>query len=340
MKKRNILLGLASAALLFVSCADTAPKDYASISGEITNATIENLGLNSNAGSKDIAVDSQGRFSDTLKVQEGQFFQLNLKTAYAFVYLKNGYDLNLTVDQNDVENTLSFSGEGADTNNYLVEKVKLNEKLLNPEIYFNLPEQDYNSQLADAKKQLEDVVANAGDLDSSLASQERNMHANFFNFVESNYENERDMRIKFAPGKPSPEFVDYENYAGGKTSLADLRGKFVYIDMWATWCGPCKQEIPYLKELEGKYHGKDIHFVSISIDRPNKYEAWKTMVNDKDLSGIQLYAGEDPAFQIAYNINSIPRFILIDPSGNIVNANAPRPSSGAVIEDLFTSLGI
>lgn len=70
-----------------------------------------------------------------------------------------------------------------------------------------------------------------------------------------------------AKGNPSPGFTDYENYAGGTTSLDDLKGKYVYIDVWATWCGPCKAEIPFLKEVEEEYRDKNIEFVSISIDQ-------------------------------------------------------------------------
>jgi len=131
-----------------------------------------------------------------------------------------------------------------------------------------------------------------------------------------------------AKGQPSPKFIDYENYAGGTMSLDDLKGKYVYVDVWATWCGPCKAEIPYLKEVEKKYHDKNIEFVSISVDRPKAYDAWRKMVTDEALGGIQLYA--DNAFQSdfvqSYLIKGIPRFILIDPNGNIVSSNAPRPS--------------
>ncbi|MCD8529622.1 MAG: TlpA family protein disulfide reductase [Flavobacterium sp.] len=58
-------------------------------------------------------------------------------------------------------------------------------------------------------------------------------------------------------GIASPSF-DYENHKGGKTKLEDLRGKYVYIDVWATWCGPCIAEIPHLKKVEEKYHGKTL----------------------------------------------------------------------------------
>src|SRR5690606_2520496 len=81
-------------------------------------------------------------------------------------------------------------------------------------------------------------------------------------------------------GNPSPKF-NYENHKGGTTSLDDLKGKFVYIDVWATWCGPCKREIPFLKDVEKKYHGKNIEFVSISIDDKTDYETWKNFVRDR-----------------------------------------------------------
>ncbi|MEQ6123677.1 redoxin family protein [Pseudotenacibaculum sp. MALMAid0570] len=142
-------------------------------------------------------------------------------------------------------------------------------------------------------------------------------------------------------GNTSPKFTNYENYAGGTTSLDDLKGKYVYIDVWATWCGPCKAEIPFLKKVEKKYHGKDIEFVSISIDKKKDHQAWKDMIVDKKLGGIQLFADSDweSKFVEDYMIKGIPRFILIDPSGNIVTSNAPRPSDAKLIT-LFDELKI
>lgn len=142
-------------------------------------------------------------------------------------------------------------------------------------------------------------------------------------------------------GKSSPKFIGYENNAGGKMSLDDLKGKYVYIDVWATWCGPCKAEIPHLKEVEKKYHGKNIEFVSISVDKIKDHAKWKKMIMDENLGGIQLLA--DNAFESKfikdYFIKGIPRFILLDPNGTIVTPNAPRPSNEALIQ-LFNKLNI
>ena len=150
-----------------------------------------------------------------------------------------------------------------------------------------------------------------------------------------------DILKSVAKGQPSPKFANYENNAGGTTSLEDLKGKYLYVDVWATWCGPCKKEIPFLKELEKAYHGKNIEFVSVSIDKQSDHGKWKKMIIDKELGGVQLLADNAWKSQFVqdYLIKGIPRFILIDPNGNIVTANAPGPSEEELI-DLFKELNI
>jgi thiol-disulfide isomerase/thioredoxin len=132
-------------------------------------------------------------------------------------------------------------------------------------------------------------------------------------------------------GKPSPKFFDYENYAGGTTSLDDFKGKYVYIDVWATWCSPCRAEIPHLEKVEKQYHDKNIVFVSISIDKEKQKKAWRKMIADKNMGGVQLLA-KDKKFMDEYVVLGIPRFILIDPEGKIVDQEAPRPSDPKLIE--------
>ncbi len=132
--------------------------------------------------------------------------------------------------------------------------------------------------------------------------------------------------------KPSPKFIDYENFDGSKTSLDDLKGKILLIDVWATWCEPCLVELPALSELHKKYHGKGIEFVSISVDEPKYKQKWEDMIRDQQLTGIHLIADSSmqSKFIRDYRFNGIPRFILIDTDGNIINSNAPRPSDPAL----------
>lgn len=135
--------------------------------------------------------------------------------------------------------------------------------------------------------------------------------------------------MKLLKGKPAPTF-NYTNTKGEEVPLENLKGKNVYVDVWATWCGPCKREIPHLKELEAKYHeNDDIVFMSVSIDKMEDKDKWLKMVKEKELSGVQLMADKDWKSSICkdYAIRGIPRFLLIDKDGNIMDKNAPRPSS-------------
>lgn len=129
---------------------------------------------------------------------------------------------------------------------------------------------------------------------------------------------------KIAKGQPCIEFK-YKDINGKEVSLTDLAGKYVYIDCWATWCGPCRGELPHLQELEHKYKGKNIHFVSLSCDQDKA--AWEKMVKDEKLGGIQLHNGGDRTFMDFFMVTGIPRFILLDREGKILQANASRPSN-------------
>ncbi len=140
---------------------------------------------------------------------------------------------------------------------------------------------------------------------------------------------------KIAKGQPAPGF-EYLDINGEMVALDDLKGKYVYIDVWATWCGPCKTEIPYLKALEEEMHDRNVVFVSVSVD--DSKEDWENMVKDKELGGIQLFGGGGWKSTITddYNIRGIPRFILIDKEGMIVDATASRPSGD--IKDILLAL--
>lgn len=137
---------------------------------------------------------------------------------------------------------------------------------------------------------------------------------------------------KIAKGKTSPTFKLFD-VEDNLISLSDLKGKYIYIDLWATWCGPCIAEIPALKKLEKHFEETDIQFVSISY-KDNK-KRWKEMITEKKLGGIQLFApNENISFFKDYQVTGIPRFILIDKDGRIIESNAKRPSNPKLKEQL------
>lgn len=168
-------------------------------------------------------------------------------------------------------------------------------------------------------------------------SKDRTKAQDYFKLIKNNLPNNDFVKmareklkttLKIKKGVKSPSFT-YKDYNNKTHSLSDFKGKYVFIDVWATWCGPCVKQIPYLKELEHLYSNKDIVFVSISVDRPEAYEKWKKMISEKKLGGVQLFADKsfDSKFIKAYGISSIPRFILLDKEGKILNENTDKPST-------------
>jgi len=137
------------------------------------------------------------------------------------------------------------------------------------------------------------------------------------------------------PGVQGYEFT-YKDINGKDVSFSDFKGKYVYIDAWATWCAPCKKEIPYLKQLEKDFHGKNIVFLSISMDKQKDKAKWEAFVKEKKLGGVQLITDNAFDTRIArdYKIKTIPRFLLFDTEGKIIDADAKRPSNPALKQQL------
>lgn len=323
--------------IVFVLCAVAlsnagfAQKKYATFEAKIDNKNGDKVFiLGPNKYKKEISVNKDGFFKDTLKVTEGMYrFYDGVENT--MIYLKNGYDLKLKMNAKEFDESIVYTGIGEKENNFLAQNALYEEN-------FN-----YDEALASEEAAFKKIIENKKNTDLSRLDKAK-LDPAFVAIHKKTIENNlselqgyyaENLLIKRLNNTPSPSF-DYENFKGGKTKLEDLRGKYVYIDVWATWCGPCRAEIPHLKEIEKKYHNKNIEFVSISIDTKKDYDKWKKFVAEKELSGIQLYADNDwnSEFVKDYNINGIPRFILIDPKGKIVNANADRPSSAKLVEVL------
>lgn len=453
--------------LVFTICLFSCQKGevFTILSGTISGAETNELELEGINFSQKIALQANGTFSDTLDLPyEGMYYLLLSDEKSYYVYLENGFNLNLETKAADFINALKFTGTGQNENNYLIQKNKVIESEFGDQSNFENvlkiyedDEKTFIDKIENLKKSLLDELAStaiknenfiknekkeidilglkyyeqyapyhgyainnkdfkttqsfpkAGD-DFDMNDEETFKHSYAYrivngvifqriiygnssedktpfdkgidklktikskmirseltknlmyemnlsaknidkvyneiikNSIDSVFNKEITLKYeilkKLVKGSPSPTF-DYENINGGKTSLESLKGKFVYIDVWATWCGPCIAEIPALKEIEKEFHGKNIEFVSISIDDKKDFDKWKKMVADKELKGIQLYADNDwkSDFVKNYAIDGIPRFILIDTEGKIVSADAPRPSDKK-LKEVLTELGL
>lgn len=140
---------------------------------------------------------------------------------------------------------------------------------------------------------------------------------------------------KCSEGAVSPDF-NSTDVDGKQYTLADFAGKYVYIDVWATWCGPCRKEAPYLAELEHKFNGEGVYFVGLSCDKSR--EAWEKAVRAGEVKGIQLYLEPGNTFMDDYSITGIPRFILLDKEGKILSAKATAPSDPKTEETIANLL--
>jgi thiol-disulfide isomerase/thioredoxin len=125
-------------------------------------------------------------------------------------------------------------------------------------------------------------------------------------------------------GKKAHNFLA-EALNGNDFDLQRFLGRYVVIDLWATWCAPCQKESPYFDQLAEQYTGMQVAFISVSIDEDKN--AWKVDAPTKSKKVLQLWAkNPEEDFNKYYAANFIPRFMLIDPKGNILNAQMPNPS--------------
>ena len=322
--------------------------EHVELSGKIINPKSEIIKISNKLGyKKTIKINDDGFFKDTLKVpSEGRYrFSDGFETGQ--IFLKNGNTTHLSLNTEAFDETLKFSGDDSDKSNFIIENILIQEKYLSMSIFDNsieIFEKTFDSideEIKLLKKGYKNIESSYFEEDDDNFKNLKEIYTNYFH--EKNY-----IRNVLGKGTKSPTFENFENFNGGTTSLEDLIGSYIYIDIWATWCGPCKKEIPFLKEIESKYSNKNIKFVSISVDDAKRNgstekakNSWRKMVSDKNLKGIQLFSdnGWETKFIKDYKVTGIPRFILINREGKIIDADAPRPSSSKLI-NLIDSLEI
>ncbi len=432
---------------LIIGCSTPEKVDYAIFSGKIINRTDDAIIVKGGDYNQEVPVAEDGSFSQNLVVKEG-YYTINYNHEYGDIYLKPGFDLNLSLDTEAFDESLQYTGKGANENKLLAEKINiLIAELPATDQLYKLEEADFLNKVDNYIKLCKSALG-AAEVDDLFKNQEEKSikyehltylknyptyHKHFAKkenvevselflkpFENLDMDNSKDFELfnnyrsivnaKFwenlekdekassilekiklykseniknallksvvryigpsyddaeelasgiieltsdeelkqkvsskiekvkllAVGKESPKFA-FANTNGESVALDDLKGKLVYIDVWATWSGPCKREIPHLKALEKEYHNESVEFVSISVDEEKDHQKWVDMVTEKELKGLQLFADKSwkSDFIQSYDIEGIPRFILIDKDGKIISSDAPRPSSDSEIKTLL-----
>ena len=146
--------------------------------------------------------------------------------------------------------------------------------------------------------------------------------------LEARYRASREAHKTILRGEMAPEFkaVDIN---GKEYSSADFKGKIQVLDFWFTGCIPCRAEMPYMEKLADDMQGENIVFIAMSVDTGDELMAlWREMVKDKIGAELQLNlpGGLKSDLVKKYLIHGVPRIVIVDKEGKIVDANAKRPS--------------
>lgn len=118
-----------------------------------------------------------------------------------------------------------------------------------------------------------------------------------------------------------------------KNLVEEVKGKTVYIDIWATWCGPCKREMAYKEPLKAFADENNVDLLFLSIDKPHTASKWRNYIKTNKIAGKHIRATPELRDQIVRMFRkgesfSIPRYLIIDANGKLVEKDALRPSRG------------
>jgi thiol-disulfide isomerase/thioredoxin len=117
---------------------------------------------------------------------------------------------------------------------------------------------------------------------------------------------------------PSVPAFSLERLQGGRVTLAELRGRVVVIDFWATWCPPCRAEMPWLVKMAQRLESKGVSFVAISEDDPPA-QTPEVIAFSKEVPGLEKFAVlGDPAIESEYGVTSLPTLFIVDRQGRLV----------------------
>lgn len=137
-----------------------------------------------------------------------------------------------------------------------------------------------------------------------------------------------------SPGSMAPDFT-LPTPDGTQIRLSDLRGKVVLIDFWASWCGPCRHELPNVKAIYEKHRADGLEVLGVSLD--NKRDKWLEAIEEEELPWIQVSSlnGFACPAAVQYNVTAIPRLYIIDTDGKIIAQDLRGEELATRIDDIF-----
>ena len=158
--------------------------------------------------------------------------------------------------------------------------------------------------------------------------------------IMNQYKDAFTARINTKQGTKCPD-TSFSDPEGKSHHLSEFFGKVLFIDLWATWCGPCCGEIPYLEKVVEHYKGNNkVQFISISLDRDNKAWLKKLKEDNPQWPQFSTSADEDKVISKDWGVTAIPRFLIINADGTIYTNDAFRPSDEKFIEKMDAIIAV
>lgn len=130
-------------------------------------------------------------------------------------------------------------------------------------------------------------------------------------------------------GMAAPEIKTNYTLNGSEFKLSSLKGKYVLLDYWGTWCGPCMADMPKIKEYSNKYSNKNL--IVLGVNSGDTSEKWQNAIKKNEFNWMQIRSTKDNNLLIPFNVTSFPTKILIDPDGKIIYSS----KNTEVKEDVF-----
>lgn len=269
-------------------------------------------------------VDWIGKFNLTFPLDSSGYITFHHGDESTAMYCNPDDTIHITINTKEFDETITYTG--SDESSFLAWKFLYQEgSSFSPDVYNSTLEElsdSFDSFLNPMIAELDRLKMNDTKFyDAELA---------WMNLVREYYL-KRHEQVQNLPklGEAAIDFT-YPDMDSNMVSLSDFKGSYVYVDVWATWCGPCKYEIPFLIQLEKDYHDANIIFMSVSVDTDNAKQKWIDMIKKEGMGGVQLFASGWSQICQDYAINGIPRFMLFDREGNVISVDAAKPSSDEI----------
>lgn len=312
------------------------------------------------------AIDDQGKFSFTGSVKEPDYYRIDIGNNEAVMIILENKDIDLQMASKNPMASLKIKGSPA-SQQYIDFHNKIQPRNQRDEYYQMLARNAYQHQKPDSVRQMEEKIILLRDsteafvkayIDSIFPSMaiftmlnyiEPSKNAPYLIELTDKLKKEmpnshytialekevQKLRTSVHVGMVAPNFA-LPDQAGKVVNLNDFRGKYLLIDFWASWCGPCRAENPNVVKVYNKYKGKNFDILGVSLDRAR--EPWLEAIAKDNLTWkhVSDLKGWESSVVPIYDLGTgIPRTYLLDREGKIIAANLRGPALEKKLEELF-----